>query len=294
MHLVAGATGFLGTEICSRLVGRNHRVRGLVRTSSDPERVRALKELGVAAVTGDLRDRASLENACQGVEFVISTVNSVTSRQAGDGFEATDGEGHANLIRTAAAAGVERFIFVSLSANLGGDDPLTRAKRATEQRLADSGMAYTVLRPSLFMEVWLGPHAGFDYGKGEVIIFGEGVNPISFISLRDVAEFAVFAADDAGAENDILELGGPRPVAPLDVVRTFESRLGRQFSVTHVPEDALREQMDNAADPIARTFASLQLSYARGDEIPMDGVLTRYPVSLLDVEDYAASRAPSG
>ena len=61
--LVAGATGFLGGEICRQLIGKNKNVKGLVRTTSDANKVAQLKELGVQIVEGDFKDKSSLKNA---------------------------------------------------------------------------------------------------------------------------------------------------------------------------------------------------------------------------------------
>lgn len=69
-----------------------------------------------------------------------------------------------NLIDAAVRAGVGHVIYTSFSANLDLDFPLGRAKRAVEAHLIASGMAYTILRPSCFMEVWLSPAVGFDPG----------------------------------------------------------------------------------------------------------------------------------
>src|SRR5688572_12456576 len=160
MHLVVGATGFLGSQICRRL-SDGARVRALVRQTSDPSQVEALRALGVEIVTGDLKDRHSLDRACHGVRTVISTANSIRSRQEGDSLEATDLTGHQNLVEAAAGAGASHFVFVSFSGSLGGDDPLTLAKRATETALQQSAMTWTILRPSVFMEVWLSPLLGF-------------------------------------------------------------------------------------------------------------------------------------
>ncbi len=61
--LVAGATGFLGSEICRQLIGQNKKVKGLVRATSDANKVAQLKELGVEIVEADLKDKSSLKNA---------------------------------------------------------------------------------------------------------------------------------------------------------------------------------------------------------------------------------------
>jgi len=289
MIFVAGATGFLGGEICRRLVERGGSVRGLVRGTSDPASVERLRSLGVDCVVGDVRDRASLDRACRGARTVVSTVTTTRSRQPGDSIEATDEAGQLNLVDAARDAGVERFVYVSYSRNLDDEGPLTHAKRAVEQRLVESGMTYVILRPSYFMEVWLSPHVGFDYPKRQATIYGDGQRKISFISLRDVAEFAVRAAVDADAKSSIIELGGPEAVAPLHIVQIFEELGAAPFVVQQVPEDALRAQFAGATDSLQRSFAGLMLDYARGDEIPMADTLERFPVPLTSVREYARS-----
>ena len=79
------------------------------------------------------------------------------------------------------------------------DFPLRNAKRAVEQRLRDSGLVYTILRPSYFMEVWLGPAVGFDAANAKASIYGSGEGTISWISLQDVARFAVESLENPAA-----------------------------------------------------------------------------------------------
>jgi NADH dehydrogenase len=287
MLLVVGATGLLGAEICRRLAARGDAVRGLVRATSDPDAVDGLRRLGVETALGDLRDRASLDAACRGVATVVSTATTTRSRQPGDGIEATDEAGQLRLVDAARAAGVGRFVFVSYSAHFADDGPLTRAKRAVERRLRESGMTYAILRPSYFMEVWLGPALGFDHAARRVTVYGAGEAPISFVSLGDVAAFAERATHDPAAANATIEIGGPEPVSPHEVVRIFEEATGAPFEVQHVPEEALRAR--RTARPVRSSgpFALLMQQYARGDEIPMADTLRRFPVPLTSVRDYA-------
>ena len=65
--LVAGATGVLGMELCRQLAAVGKKVKGLVRTSSQKEKVNGLHELGVETVTGDMKDPQSLYQAFQNV-----------------------------------------------------------------------------------------------------------------------------------------------------------------------------------------------------------------------------------
>src|SRR5512140_2274946 len=156
MILVIGSTGILGSEICRRLTTSGKRVRGLVRSTSDPEKVARLKAMGVETVTGDLRDPASLAAACRGADTVITTATTTISMQPGDSIPVTDQQGQLDLVKAAQGAGVKRFVMVSIPMILT-PSPLVTAKRTVESAVMSSGMEYTILRPGVFMEVWLSP-----------------------------------------------------------------------------------------------------------------------------------------
>jgi uncharacterized protein YbjT (DUF2867 family) len=79
MILIVGATGQLGTRITRALLAEGHPVLVLVREGSDDT---ALRTAGAGVARGDLRDRASLDEACSGTTTVVSTANS--ARRGGD------------------------------------------------------------------------------------------------------------------------------------------------------------------------------------------------------------------
>jgi uncharacterized protein YbjT (DUF2867 family) len=289
MNLVVGATGpiGLGGEICRQLRAAGEPVRALVRPTADQARVAHLTRLEVAFVEGDLKDRASLDAACQGVRVVISSATTTVSRQPDDTIEAVDLAGQIQLVEAAKAAGVAQFIYISFSGNIDLDFPLRTAKRSVEEHLKQSGLTYTILRPSYFMEAWLSPLVGFDFPNAKATIYGQGHNKISWISLYDVARFAVACIDNPAARNATLELGGPEALSPLEVVRIFEGVGGRPFEVAHVPEEALRAQLAGASDSLQQSFAGLMLCYAAGDPIDMRATLQAFPLQLTSVRDYA-------
>ena len=291
MILVVGATGFLGTEICRQLTAKGKPVKAMVRSTSDEAKVGQLKNFGVELVQGDLRDRASLQAACQGITAVISTASSMpfSYQPEENNIQTVDLEGLTNLISAAQAASVSRFIYTSFSGHIDLDFPLRNAKRAVEQRLKDSGLAFTILHPSYFMEVWLTPAVGFDVSNAKAQIYGTGENPISWISFKDVAQFAVESLDNSTAQNAVLELGGPEALSPLQAVRIFEEVSGKPFEVQHLAEESLRAQQKAATDPMQQSFSGLMLSYAQGDAIDMQEMLKAFPLKLASVRDYAGS-----
>lgn len=282
---VAGATGFLGSEICRQLTQSNKTVKGLVRSTSDPNKVALLKELGVETVVGDLKDRASLENALHGVSSVISTVSSTLSRQEGDSIQTVDDEGQRKLIDAAVGAGVNKFVYVSFC-SMPGDFPLETAKRKVEKHLVDSNLNYSILLPTFFMDVWLSPALGFDYPNAKATIYGDGKKKVSWIAIKDVASFAVDALENSMAKNKFIELGGPQALSPLEVVDIFEANQARKFELQFVPEEVLKAQKEEATDPLSESFASLMLGYAKGSEIDMKSTLDIFPTQLTSIIDY--------
>jgi NADH dehydrogenase len=224
--LVVGATGLVGSEVCSRLREAGHRVRALVRRTSDPAKRQALEHRGVELVYGDLKDPASLTPACAGIDAVISTASSTLSRQPGDDIDSVDDQGQLALVRAAREAGVSHLVFMSFRDNPQIQYPLTRAKRAAERALIESGMNYTILQASYFMEVWLSPALGFDVANRKVRLLGDGTAPVSYVSYRDVAHAAAAAIDQPLARNAVIEFGGPDALSQRDVIRMIEAAGG--------------------------------------------------------------------
>ena len=299
MILVVGSTGMVGSDICRRLVKRGEPVRALVRSTSDPAKVAALRDLGVEIVVGDVRRPGSLDAACRGAHAVVCTVSSMPFSYVPDvnDIQTTDMWGVLDLVAAASRADMGRFVYLSFSGNLDTPSPLREAKRAVEENLRHGKLEYTILRPTCFMEVWLGPAVGFDPANAKVTIYGDGTRPVSWIAAGDVAEFATRALLTPEARNATFELGGPQAITPLEAVRIFERVGGRPFEVQYVPEEALHAQLASATDPMQESFAALMCSVAQGDRIEMEHTLSVLPVPLTSVEEYAErvyGRVPVG
>ena len=290
MHLVVGASGLVGSQVCRFLIESGRPVRALVRSTTEPSKVEHLQAAGAEIVRGDLKDAGSIVDAVRGVSTVISTASSTLSRQPGDSLDSVDRDGQLALVEAAEAAGVEHFVFVSFRKQLDNDFPLDRAKRAVEERLQSGSMAYTILQASYFMEVWLGPALGFDAAGAKATIYGEGTRPISWISAADVARFAVAALDVPAARNRVVAVGGPAALSPLEVVRIFEEVGGTKFELENVPEEAIAAQKEAADDPMDETFSALMLMYARGDEMDMSDTAEAFSLSLKTVREFAESQ----
>lgn len=250
MILIVGATGILGGMITQRLLEAGKEVRILVRHNSPAEELakqrmatspRLLIEAGAQPVYGDLKDRASLDQACQGIQTVITTANSAM-RGGEDNVDTVDRHGNRNLIEAARAAGVKQFIFISfLGANLNHPVPLFKAKAETEAILTENGMPYTILSPNFFMESWIGMVVGIPLqARQPVTLVGQGQRLHSLISVGDVAAFAAATVGHPAALNQKIILGGPEPLSWRGIVNTFGQVLGQELPVQFVaPGEAI-------------------------------------------------------
>lgn len=232
MILVVGATGNVGGAITRMLLTQGKPVRILARPQSNYQ---PLAEAGAQVVMGDLKERASLDPACAGVDTVITTANSA-QRGGDDNPQTVDFEGNRNLVDAAKAAGVKQFIFVSTHlADASSPVPLFQAKGKTEDYLRASGVPYTIVAPNLFMEVWVATIVGMPAMKGEpVTVVGEGSRKHSFISASDIAPFIVATVGHPAAINQKLLIGGPEPLSFRDAAAIYGRVVGHEVPVRSV------------------------------------------------------------
>lgn len=291
MILVAGATGVLGSEIVRRLTARGEKVRALTRVTSAPEKVERLRRFGAEIVQGDLKDPDSLVVACAGTDAVISTVTTILTSQAGDSFEATDGEGNKSLIDAARKAGVSKFVFVSFDTGVTPDMPLKRAKAAAEDHLKASGLDYTILHPTFFCESWLGPMLFADPQTATAKVYGKGTDKFKYVTVGDVAEFAVQSLTNPSAHNAVIPVGGPEAISQRDAVKLFEECFSRKFNVVEIPEATLEAQWSGAENPFDKTFAGLMLGMARGLDSQAEPPFADFPMQMTSARDFIRNLA---
>lgn len=289
MFLIVGATGKVGSEICRLLSNYDQPVKALIRETSNPDKVKYLSDLGINTIIGDLRDKDSLNRALVDVETVISTVSSMpfSYLQGENDIRTVDLNGMETLVDLSKNAGVKHFIYTSFSGQINLDFPLQTAKRKIENHIKKSGIKYTILRPGYYMETWLSNAVGFDHEYAKAKIYGTGTNPVSYISYKDVAKFAILSLKNPDAINSVFELGGPQKLNQLEAVKIFEDIMETKFELQIVSEEDLNIQYKQAVDPMQKSFVGLMLSLAKGDPIEMRDILQYFPVNLISVKTYA-------
>jgi uncharacterized protein YbjT (DUF2867 family) len=237
MILIAGGSGLLGTQVTRLLTAQGQRVRVLTR---DPERARHLAGAHVEVVTGNVQDPDAVAQAVAGARIVISAIHGFAGR--GDSNPATvDLHGNRALIQAAKTQGVERFILLSIhGATLDHPIELFRMKRRAEEVLQASGIPWTIIRPTAYMETWT-KLIGEPLAKtGKTRIFGRGENPINFVSASDVAQYITLAAEDGVLTGQRLEMGGPENLTMRQIVETIQRVTKVTGAVSPVPLPMMR------------------------------------------------------
>jgi len=243
---VAGGSGFIGRAIVRRLAGIPQlRIRVLTR-DSEKARTRFADADTIEFVNADVNDPASLAAALAGVDTIVNAVQfdgyPIENPARGLTFNRVDYGGTVAMIAAARAAGLLSFIYISgAAADERSPNPAFRAKGRAERALRVSGLAYTILRPSLVY----GPEDRVVNGIARalrmtpiMVVPGTGHQQLQPLFVDDLAACVVLAIGGRG-RNGIFEVGGPDAMAFDDLVRLVMEITGRRRPIVHLPEALL-------------------------------------------------------
>jgi uncharacterized protein YbjT (DUF2867 family) len=233
MILVTGGFGTLGSVLVPRLVERNLPVRVLTRTAGDVA-------AGVEVVTGDVRSPADAAQAVEGAHTVVSAVTGF-GPDRGQTSRSVDLEGNRTLIAAARAAGAEHVVLMSVH-GAAPDHPIAlhRMKYAAEQALRASGLDWTMVRPTSYLETWVRVLCEPLAQKGKTQVFGRGEIPINFVSVQDVATSVELAVVDPALRGRAIEVAGPEDLTMNELVERYRQDPGHAGTVNHVPRAMMR------------------------------------------------------
>jgi uncharacterized protein YbjT (DUF2867 family) len=243
---LAGGSGFIGRAIARRLLTSGQtRMRVLTR---NPEKARARLELpGVEFVRADIGQPASLKDALQGANTVVDAIQfdgyPVENPRRGLTFERIDYGGAVALVDAAKQAGVDQFIYISgAAADENSTHPAFRAKGRAERAIRESGLTYTIFRPSLVY----GPEDKVVNGLARAIRFapvfgvpGTGRQKIQPVLVDDLAACVMLAVSGRG-RNGTYEIGGPDLMTFDQMMEIIMDASGHRRPLFHIPEGVMR------------------------------------------------------
>ena len=290
--LVAGATGQLGRVITRKLIASGAKVRALARNRE--ALAQFAPDAEIAAV--DLRDLAKLTDACRGVDQIVATANNNMGKGPTSPTRVDLGA-YQNLCAAARNTGVRRLTYVSYKGvSQDAVVDIFRVKWYIEDAIRRSGVPYVMLRPTAFMDIWIDQIVAKGIReKGVATIFGDGTSVTNYISVDDVAEFAVKILSRVDVVNEAVDAGGPSNLSQNDVAALVERRFQSSGKRRHVPVAALR-----LLPPVVRPFNELAARlmtlglYRATEAVPFPGwkaSADRFGVTPRTVEAYVERMA---
>lgn len=242
--LVTGATGKQGGAVINALHKSkgNWRIRALTRNPSAANS-KALARQGVEVVFGNWDDSDSLRTALQGVYGVFSVTTNLT--KGGAETEIRQGK---NLAEAAAAANIQHYIYSSVGgADRSSGVPHFDSKWEVEEHIRAVGLPYTILRPVMFMDNFLGffPRMMLLSLLKSLVAHDKTVQ---MIATRDIGAFAALAFDDRDRFMDTaLQLAGDE-LNRANMISTLKQQKVQpnialtlpNFMVRNMPDDVIR------------------------------------------------------
>jgi uncharacterized protein YbjT (DUF2867 family) len=246
--LVVGGTGMLGGQVVTELLSRGKRVRALVRPTSNAKR---LEQSGVEIARGDMMDPASLLQAMDGADAVISTAAGYTRHSKGD-TDQIDTIGNRNLADAGSRAGVRRFVLTSIvTCDQTPQIPHFWHKKLAEDRLEELGVPFVSLRPGAFLDL-ITQMRGDPLAKRRLMWFGSPTIPLSFVLTQDLAGYLADAVDAPGVDGQRIDIGWDRPVTMQQVAEISGRLVGQQIRVRTIPAGLI-----NAAGAVVGRFSPM-------------------------------------
>tara|TARA_R110002110_G_scaffold205066_1_gene416736 strand:- start:136931 stop:137797 length:867 start_codon:yes stop_codon:yes gene_type:complete len=266
--LFVGATGNLGAPVARHMVASGIAVRALVRDADKASQDKRLA--GVELVQGDVRDVAAVQSALSGCTRVYSSLSS----DSFDVDESVEVVGLTNLCHAAARQDVSWIGYLSGAGDLASETHLRplAIKARCEQILCDSGIPWTVFKPTHFFE-----SLPMFVRDGRIAIPGKQPHTYHYLACDDYAQVVIAVMNDAQLHNQALTLLGPEALTMRQALEIYRDALYPGQKVGQLPLWMMRTlgRMTGNAD-IRRAAELFSAFRAQGDE----GAASQLPATV--------------
>jgi len=281
MILITGAAGTVGKEVVKLLARPEERVRVMVRNRN---KAGSVAYPGVDIVEGDFASVETLHDALSGVRKALLLVPAGPRQPEFD----------ANFTTAAARSNLKHIVKISaLGADPDSPARFLRGHAESERRIEESGVPYTFLRPSAFMQNFLSFRESIIH-KGEFYApMGDG--RISIVDARDIAAVAAEVLEEYGHENKMYEITGPQSLTYAEMAGVLTFELEKPVAYVDVPPEAARDSMLQAGmdswtvDAILELYAIWKFNGASEIAGTVSDVAKKDPITF---DEFANDYAP--
>jgi NAD(P)H dehydrogenase (quinone) len=240
--IISGASGQLGGQAIKDLLAKGVAAKNLILVSRTPDGLLEYAKLGAATRFGDFAKPESLSAA-----FAGGTRMLLISIGTGAGPRSV---AHGHAIDAAKAAGVKQIAYTSwLGISKGDNQGIAVDHVATEALLRNSGVAYTFLRNSLYMEILL-PQATKMVADGKATI-PPGEVQVGYVTRNDCAAAAAAVLATPGHDNKIYDITGPALIGVREIAAAATAATGKPIALVAADPNA----------PPARSFAGPSIAF---------------------------------
>jgi uncharacterized protein YbjT (DUF2867 family) len=274
MILVTGAAGKTGRAVIRALVGLGSPVRAFVHRE---EHRASVRELGVQdVVVGDMRDEVAFGQATHGARAIYHLCPNVSPDEVTIGRV---------VIEAARASGTRRFIYHSVLHPQTESMPHHWQKLRVEEILFESGLNYTILQPSAYMQnILAGWTAIVERGRYEVPYPVE--TRLGMVDLHDVAAVAAKIVTGSGHIGATYELAGPEILTQGEVADILSRSLEQPVTAYQIPLSEWRQRAKAAGlgayqiDTLVKMFRYYERHGFWGSPRVLGWLLNREPTRL--------------
>jgi nucleoside-diphosphate-sugar epimerase len=268
---ITGGTGLVGSHVIAEALRRGHRVKALVRSSSD---TKLLDEWGVTKVPGDLDDADALRRGVEGCDWVINCAAKVGDWGTLEEFRRLNVGAFRKLLDAAVGAKPERFVHVSsLGVYEGRDhfgtdettppaanslDPYTRSKTEAEalalEYYRDKGLPVAIVRPGFIYgerDRTVLPKLIYNLRRGIFRYFGSGKQAMNCIYVKNLVYGIFLAAEKPEAVGEVFNLTDGARVSKEEFIGQVAELCGLPRPTKHLPLGVARF-LSNTIERVAK------------------------------------------
>ena len=285
--VITGATGSLGRLVVEALLDQNVPAGQIVATGRDLAKIADLAERGVQVRPVDYNEPESMRQAFKGAEKVLLISGSEVGQRI---------EQHRNAINAAQEAGAALIAYTSVANADNTGMQLAAEHQATEEVLRASGVPFTLLRNSWYLENYTGQLAvHLQHGA---VLGSAGQGKVSAAARADYAQAAAAVLLKEGQAGKVYELGGDQAFTLNDLAEEITAVTGQPVRYQDLPAEQYAKVLQDAGLPeaYAAILADSDLGIARGDLLvtgsDLSSLIGRPTTPLREAVQAAANSLP--